>query len=734
MGYRSVRNGSPSTFVNHDKKCAFGLAFILTYAFVLVTRWGFLGDFLDEDDTIYLTRMLLDSPLKSGFNQHGLLDIFASFGSISILKQVPILALGSCSGVIALLFRMCAPSTPIALAVMVGAVLATIPISTDQIVFVTSSHPTIALCFMLVGVLMFMVSAETDKWAYVSYIAVSSLALMCAATFSPVGRLAPVALPLWILVSFLIYCCDWNRKWLYKSSCGFFLSSLFAFVYYVALFKLHHYVGQKGYIEFTLDRILQNLEKSIIRLIEIYSAWDLSSSVVLIIVGALLFVAFWRWGLNSRKDPFPHARNRLLSNRKLLMLSACTLILAALTFGPGSVVVAFQDRYMVAPLTLALLSICSFAYTLTEAYPKRSAYSVFVSVFIVIFVANGLQAYSLVRADRQVFLDTHKSVKKMVEEEASRWEQDAQVVILLSEDEFKSPTRGYNHWSTWYLRYLSGIPEIIGLLGYEKWIDEGVFVEQYRDHGSEYWDDSGDRKRRIRMKGLERDRPMYVYQQQPSGYFEIVDHIIFGVSDGLNSVSTGYTLEQGIGEEIRDICRCGTPNILVWPGMDLVDEYMNTGSAFADSYSLTAHPVKSSYDYSFDGTSMISREFKVKKNRAFRLHLTIENASRHELTEYNEHNPPMPVLAPSIAIYQRGHGISIANRGNGVRREVPRESHGEIDLVLEGIDGCVVLLMSDGELLGKTPNRSIGGVWQFGRGFLQRYWEGQVEIEFYVEG
>lgn len=84
---------------------------------------------------------------------------------------------------------------------------------------------------------------------------------------------------------------------------------------------------------------------------------------------------------------------------------------------------------------------------------------------------------------------------------------------------------GFNHWSTWYLRGVSGNRQLIGLMGEARTTTILPFVAQYRDHDPSYWADveGGIGKYRLAMVGLEKDCATFAYTLFADGSYQAVN-------------------------------------------------------------------------------------------------------------------------------------------------------------------------------------------------------------------
>jgi hypothetical protein len=704
---------------------AFYLTFMLALMFAIVTRWHYLGDFLIEDDTIFLPKALLGFNTYPGWNIYRLIDGVSVFNSISMLKFIPLVSFALNAVLITMNLKVYVRSINNTLAMLAGLAIGTIPISADQIIFVTASHPTLSLSFMLLALLMFGLALRSPKGLFLLYATISALAMLNAASFSPVGRLAPVTFLVWVVVGWIIFRvqCDGipQARWIL----GLVVGGFSAVIYFTTMYNEYHYTGLKNWVEFSTGRIIINLGNAFDSVGSIYGPWYSLSFFIIIFISVSILAVFALVSIRSDKkqksDAITHEDKAIML---IFMLSSLTL--SASSFAPGSITTALLNRYLVAPFTLFLLSIVAFFFYLS-IYQFNSRQKIVLGVLLLsLFFLNGVLSYAHINNTYKFHFATHGAVKRLVENDSALWPSNAQVVVLLTQHGYSAPTSGYNHWSTWYLRYLTGNAEIIGLLGRANWVGVYPFVEQYRDHDQEYWDHSGLRSKRIKMKGIEKERPLFVYEQNESGDFSAVDQVIFDSPNGLVAVVFGNTYGIREGKNFGKIsCDSEPSNIYVWPGSQRGGglDASTGGSTF--HMDRIGHEVNFTFSRKFDGTTHIQQNFDLSVGTPFQLEIKIINATKHR----DEHNPPMPILTPAVAFYQSEKGILIADRLRSQSWEVIPGESDLVEVVFHGVEGCYVLLSDSRRLLGGIKKSSINGAWDFGRGFFQRYWQGQIDVK-----
>ena len=176
-----------------------------------------------------------------------------------------------------------------------------------------------------------------------------------------------------------------------------------------------------------------------------------STTFLLLLSGAAVaIIAFVHQWWADRARPAPNSYKPSSSSSHLLVLGLNALVASALTFGPVSITTGLLDRYLVAPVVLGLMAVV--ALTLNFFKPLTGWRRVAALGFLVLVVGlNIWRAEQSIDSQFAARLRTHNAVSELVEREGQRWSANAQVVMLTGWG-YTSPTLGFNHWSTWYLR------------------------------------------------------------------------------------------------------------------------------------------------------------------------------------------------------------------------------------------------------------------------------------------
>ena len=151
----------------------------------------------------------------------------------------------------------------------------------------------------------------------------------------------------------------------------------------------------------------------------------------------------------------------ILKSEEVWSLVAC----AGLTFVPGLVVTNYATRYVVLSfLFLATAAVIIGLRILETLPPSKPRLRVGVGVLFLVAIGSVVSGHQLRSEQYGRFLTSFEYIEAIVARDGDDWAAGAQVVIALENTEL-SPTSGYNHWSTSYLRYLSGRSDITGLIG-----------------------------------------------------------------------------------------------------------------------------------------------------------------------------------------------------------------------------------------------------------------------------
>jgi hypothetical protein len=81
-----------------------------------------------------------------------------------------------------------------------------------------------------------------------------------------------------------------------------------------------------------------------------------------------------------------------------------------------------------------------------------------------------------------------------------------------------------------------------------------------------------------------------------------------------------------------------------------------------------------------------------------------------------------------MAVYQLANHYVIADLQTDQRWGL-EANQGTVEFWLRGSQACWVFVGQGDEVKGAMPHVSVSGIWLLGRGYEQRYWEGEIVIE-----
>ena len=473
------------------------------------------GNFLIADDLILFPRAILGIDGGSGWHYHLSAYLLQSL----VLQKVYYLFLFSISAVLLwlILYRFF-QRKGILLAALLVAFLA--PMTVDQGIFISGSHPAVGLAMSGIGFLLsYRALCGNHKYGIRVLLAIlAGIFYLFAALFStlfPLIFLAPLLFP-W-----------WHNKYLVGSKwklVGLLLISTFTvplvqFIRY-SLFNariVSHYHSIQGWVDYSLTNVINQGIKFFQTFTE---QFGIAALFLLLALLVLIFGIF----LNRPKGEEPKYNRSETPHfvAGLLFLSAVFV----LTMAPISATVFMWYRYVLVPgifvILLAFLALdyalngLNKKYTFLQSSKIYACLSLIVLLILVGFVFNSYyRACDTYHRSYDNLIKTELMLENFILNEQHDWEENAQIVILV-EDFPGEFTAGFNHWSTWYLRFISKRQDVIGLIGQEKWLKHYPFVDEWRNYGEEYFYETERAGKpftsKIKMKGLELERPTYIYR------------------------------------------------------------------------------------------------------------------------------------------------------------------------------------------------------------------------------
>jgi hypothetical protein len=686
---------------SHRRLAVVGFAVALSYGTLTLVfvKPFLLSAMLFADDAMILPRAAADVPISSARWEVTLVNLATSFGSITLAKSLGVATTAIAAGLLAAFLAKV--SRRPALSGLAALAVALYPISLAPGIFAIGSHPYFAAPWALLAAAALWTGWVREARRSVLAVAGSGVLASIAAGFSPAAMLFAVTpfsfVALWSIFS-------WPGRSKFWRALG---ASLLPVIVVPALeLTGYHYTGIVGWVEVSPATIADSVRSSVDAALAPAAESGLwaQGAFVVALVSLIAVVAV---SLPTRR----RIKQLCSSDRRLRQEQAGAVLLlvlsAALAFGPGSVVTSYHPRYLVLPfifiLSAALLCVLSLAP------PRAIPATLFAALGMLFLVAGSAVSAATIRSsDFEPYLATHGQVQKIVADEADQWDDDAQVVIVLPPGEAVA-TSGFNHWSTWYLRSISGRADITGLVGQRDWLAQDPFVRNYADHGPEYWTVVHGRSMRIKMKGITRNRPLYVYDVAVDGTYDRRS-VAFASADEFNLVPPG-----GVPAKKYEGCTVGA-HPLVWPIK------VETGPADRGGGEDGAATFK------LDGQNTRNIELRVAQGEPVRVKITLEAPEVIGTDVFSDTTPSMPFLSGDLAAYERRDGVALFDRGSRESWLFPRKD-GRVEIWLEGVEGCFMLVRgSDGEIRGSLARASVAGEWTVGGGFLDRLWPGLITM------
>lgn len=688
---------------------------------------------LFQDDTIFLGHYLfgvaIESPPTQAF-YYGLVEAITSIGGVFGAKFSLLLVQFGISLFAYLVINQFARAKVVALGLSV--VLMHYPVAVDQNFFVIGAHPQFGILALFLGIYCLLRGPVLggDIFAPKPLI----LALFAGVCFVVGARSSPtfILMPALFLVVLVFMLLEHGIRSQFDSRhlcAGAILSAVSG----VLIFRgsNYHYSSIQGWVDVSSDQVLENLVAAMSTiLMEPFEGkvWFL----VICSAGLVIFVLLATLALRAR----PVGAAQVWANNRRLLFLGFLVVCAACVFGPGSVTTSYLDRYVIAPYSfLALVFGCLIGWAFKVASSRMGGASR-VSVFIALGVVSGaviLAAGTTTRDTLSPYQEAHTATLQALD--SFNFEHDDQILVLLPDSAY-SPTSGFNHWSTWYLRVLTKNASIIGLVGTKSMYDPNfgpVFVDKYRDHDANFWAVRDGRSFRVQMVGLEKDRRLFTFLSNSDGELEPGATVVADQKGEIKRVNFGerFTQVLGVSGSLKQICKPTTSESGHFAQF-VDDRSQDIGRAIFNE--VANAPVARRVELLNDAFEADGEvEQRVDANLAIGEFAQIELLLKPKIQDagagpYSEVFPPMPLLSSTIAIYHIGNGLRITTR------EEPSQSFYlqlEQDEVIElKILGCVggrAAIMFGNEIIGSTFDFSPDGEWILGKGFLRRYWQGEFQ-------
>lgn len=664
--------------------------------FVSVTQFV-LSDLLIADDASFLAKAAAGLPVQYVRADIALVQLAAKFGSIPAAKALSVLSAAVAAAVIALFLGLV--SRRLILSGMAGLTLLIYPISSTPGVFATGAHAYYAAPFAAATVLILWLGWVFNRRHSALAVGMSGTSALMASALSPTAILFPGVPFLLILLWSAV---DWpGRKAFYAGLTAALLPTLAAIM---LGFTGYHYQELTGWVDVAPSVVLSNLGTA---LALVAAPIEQAGSAVRMVYGLALISVVGAVGtalISGRRERQAAVVTR--PQQEWFAAGLFMIVGSALAFGPGSVVTAYDARYLVLPFLFA--GSAGLLAVLWAGASRHLGTQASLAIGLLLFIsASSLNADTMRRNLYGPYISTHRQLEELVASESQGWGSRAQVVIMVPES-LPSPSSGFNHWSTWYLRNLSGRIDITALIGKVEWLAPDPFVSKYRDHGPEYWRVVSGRSQRVKMKGLLRDRPLYTYTVDRQGANER-QVVAFANQRGITVVKHGGIPAEGNGR-----CLDGAVPF-TWPtGSGPVDMRLSDST-----HTRTWH---------LDRQERKEVELVLDEGQSVAARIEVRSEEKALTDVYSHTSPPMPFLSDTLAGYEKREGVLLFDRATNVSWRVPRQAD-STTIWIQGREGCSLVIRDNkGKALGTLSEPRLSGEWVLGRGFADRYWQGEITI------
>ena len=507
-----------SLFVDlgHAPSCGFVLITVFVALFILKLDFIVHGIMI-RDDLYFFPRVIME-----GWTKHqGTIPIASWFYRITAELSPPPPHLSISRQILAYLAMTAMTATFVYLwlsryfasnlVLITGILLSfTSPAITSMGNFVSGSHGMIGFMFASLGLLF-----SSRSMAVETHVA-GRIALATAAGVSFV--LSSLSSPYFYLFAlssvYIIIPCGRNLSgrmiWILAV---IILSPSCAAILYNLTWNRYHYDSglQLGLTDYSFLHMLERSWNYILSLLAPYG----QGLPELWLAGAVWSLCMILWWIvaNSARPPTQKKAEELRMRPTHILALLSGLVLSSIPILPTTVNLA--PRYLFPPMVIAILLLFAIVDWVGRSHSMRFHLAKQGSI-IVLFICTLLYYnISITHSfQNEKYMETIRyqpMLANFIREMSIDWPQGAQIVIAS-----EVPTTfvgGVNHWSTGFLRTITGDKTVIGLIGREDWMDEDPFVEFYKHNHEQYWKlNAKGRSIRRRMFGLVKSRPTYAYR------------------------------------------------------------------------------------------------------------------------------------------------------------------------------------------------------------------------------
>lgn len=489
------------------------LILLTIFSFNLLIKKIIIDDFFLQDDLIYIPKILNGEPFH--WPSYPIFSLSMNYGvglinNIFLIKLYLVFIVALTGAIFYDLTRHFFHHEYL---LMIGLVIAfTSPMNLEMGTFISGSYPAVGLLFMTIG-LWFSLGVFRGEFN----ISKRRIFLLNSVLFL---GLSTITSPFCFLAPLLVLFNNKTPSLLQTNTTQYIRLLLINLVapYTIVLFwsltfgKSYHYTKMEGWTEISLSNTLNQLRALKTAILESYSLNSpIKYLIYLIFLGLCCYFISLSYVLIKRI--FLKYKNKNDFSDSIISLQHLAFFPAGLMISilPTLVLTSVGYRYLYA-LSIFLWSCLFFlADRLIKQFNLK--YLGFL-VGIIILIGNVFANYNLHEGYRET-AQLQSNLSNFIKQEEANWKNQGQIIFIVKRLP-KGFTNGYNHWSTWFLRYHSNRNDINGIIGTKSMMAFEPFIEKYQDHSKYFWriGESRGKSKIIRksMIGIITDQPIYIYQ------------------------------------------------------------------------------------------------------------------------------------------------------------------------------------------------------------------------------
>lgn len=697
-----------------------GASVALALALVLAEYHHLFSPVLFNDDGWWIGKPMLRqtvTPPGSYVLYHELIFLLGQFGSPVLMRLVTLFAHAAAAVPLMLLF-LAAGWQRLPAALLAVALLA-LPVFSTQHVFISASHTLMGLPFALLGVYALISVMQRGASTGLGRFLGAGLAFAAAALLSPNYTLLPLLLLLAPLLCPRAYLANRQLRIAYGTLAALVVAAMLQ----TLVFTPHVYAQLDGWTSMSLSQPFVAL-KGAVRLIYVrVGGGGVVGQLLYLASGALCVAATMMVIGRAIAGQAPAVR----ALQPLWFLPAVLLLAGALTFAPAAFLTFLSDRYCFVPLVLSAAAGLSLLGRLTFDRWQRPVLQAGLFGLVLASTVTGAVSGA---ARFSGFESLHYQMATLFAVDEPQWKPRAQIVVFVPDElPGNGPANAYIHFSTGYLRYLSGREDIIGLIGPASAARRYPIVAQPNEFGSggQYWGYQGAKYHRLTMVGVAPDRPLYLYHVADDGLLRRAAETLFPADDpgAIVRVPFGARPDAHAGAAESGLCsELGRDGLFVWPAPGL------PASALAGPRDRYTACSLASVDVGYvPDQPPVPTAFTPEPGDLVELAVTLDGAALPSWNgRYTPTAPAMVALADGFAIYGLGDRVRVVDRENDASYLGPFTPNSTIRFF--GVEGCRVEVSLDGQSLGRLSGGSLRGTLNLGTGFLERRWASSLQARY----